>query len=190
MLPIVRTTHALEPGRYVPVGDPELRLLMPREATVRVERDSGPTVELTLRVEDRRPYVAAVKVEVGADGVPVTVPDLAEVEVNELADQVIARWLSVEAPTVYDEDGTPGMGLDEFEDGPDRDRIVHALEQRRRRRNEVTPARLRKVAIAYGDGGRRGIDAVRAGLHVSQAQAYRLVAKARAAGLIQPKEDQ
>jgi hypothetical protein len=115
-------------------------------------------------------------------------PDLAEVDVNELADQVIARWLVTER--YWRPDGAPGGDGFVFVESPDRERTVHALEQRRRRRNEVTPARLRNVAIAYGAGGRRGIEAVRARLHVSQAQAYRLVAKARDAGLIQPKEDQ
>jgi hypothetical protein len=63
----------------------------------------------------------------------------------------------------------------------DRDEIAEVARAVRRRRTEPTTARLQKVAEIYAAAGAKE---VARRLHLSQSQAFRLVQKARDAGLV------
>jgi hypothetical protein len=138
-----------------------------------IEEPGEHTLELTIAMwrvgppgpeATYRPGVEAVVLQRNPDLPPITARDLRRVQLDRLVRTVVAQAAT----------GDPGD-------------IADAAVVVRRRRNEVTAELLRLVAGHHSKGG---ADAVREALKVSRSQAYRLVAKARQAGLIQPKEHQ
>lgn len=156
----------------VPVGDDGA--LMPACTKLTVERADDHSIELVVGVEDGRPVVETVTIVRNPAATPITHADLRRVPLGDLLAEAVR--LSLLGPHVDSRDDA-----EVFELASD-DAVAAFTRAGRRRRNEVTPARLRKVASALDDAERSGatIADVAVGLHISVSQLYRLRARALA----------
>lgn len=137
-----------------------------------VESDDQPTLEIAMRVLDGRPIPERVTLTRAAEAGGVTAGDVTRLNLSELYERIAS-----DTRTVYwqgSDDPLPVSGYG-----------AAALAGLRRKRSDVTPARLRDVAMVYGElwddalPRTAAMTAVAKALGVSLSQSYRLVARAR-----------
>jgi hypothetical protein len=184
-------------GPLVPVAD---NLVMPAvvEVLVALEGHAEPGPHAMVTVEVDQDGLPGVRQIVVTDTHPGGLGERFGERTRPITDAAL-RNLSIDAciraaVEVCARDAEGGI-----EDRPD-DQVEATIGRARRRgrRVELTPMRLQAVAFAYrrgrAEGGDHaaGVRAVREQMRVSREHSYRLVAKARAEGLIQPtdQEDQ
>lgn len=132
------------------------------------EADDDHSVELVVSIDDGRPVVESVTVRRNPAAGHLRPADLRRVPLTELLEEAVR--VSVLGPRV------PGRD-DAFEVAGD-DVVSAVVKASRRRRTEVTPARLREVADAVGRL-RGDMELVGDAIGTSTSQAYRLVQRAK-----------
>jgi hypothetical protein len=162
-----------EPYRRVPLVGGSGAVTMPSFTVAVWEAPGAHTVELTIALSPvdtpngepaYRPDVEKVTLLRNPDLPPITSSDLRRVPIERLLRSLVEAAATGEA-----------------------DEIADAAASMRRRRHDVTPELLRRVATIHGEGGWK---AVKERLAISRSQAFRLVAMARQAGLIQPNQQE
>ena len=150
---------------------------MPTKATFRVQYPNGTETRLLLAISDRTPTVECAGVLSLGRGQA----DEALAELTSL--QSMSWWLKralllLALPTI--------ANVSAREAWPTLVRAVRT--PTRRRNNRVDEALLQRVASIYlgADPGTNPTAAVQASIHTSRTNAYRLVAQARKAGLLEP----
>jgi hypothetical protein len=160
---------------FVPLAEsPQTNVPALLDATFTWATDDGKVtgrVGIAVEVVDGYPVCTRIEVR-GSIDEPITKQSLGGLDVAWMVNRAVEAWGFTAV------DGKPGTW------SPDSAGVREALDALPRRRRHTSPERLQNVASAY----RRGkVQAVQDELHVSEPQAYRLIAKARAANYLEER---
>lgn len=152
------------------------KTFVPDRFSVRFSFEDDHTVEMDVEVHDGHPECQTLQVDRGPGQAPLTG--------DELRRLPVAAWVQLATERVAHVVTAPGaLTVPARPDDTTREDAARAV----RRRQPLTTDRLEEVAYAYRQGD--GPKGVARALHVSKAQAYRLVAAARERGILTEEDE-